>query len=156
MPKAVSGLEDHVGYWLRFVSNQVSQAFTAKVETEGVTVAEWVVLREMFEHSAANPSHLAERLALSRGAVSKLIDRLIAKDLVKKQLGMAVPSNRDGRYQTLELTKAGRRLVPKLAKLADKNDDQFFGHLSSKQRTEFVRLLKEIVVTNGWKKVPTK
>jgi DNA-binding MarR family transcriptional regulator len=156
MTRSISGLEDHLGYWLRFVSNHASQAFTAKVETEGVTVAEWVVLREMFDHSSVNPSQLAERLALSRGAVSKLIDRLVAKELVAKQLGKAIPSNADGRYQTVELTTAARMLVPKLAKLADKNDSEFFGHLSTKQKAELVLLLKEIVTVNGWKQMPTK
>ena len=153
---SVSRLEDHLGYWLRFVSNHASQAFTAKVGTEGVTVAEWVVLREMFDHSSVSPSQLAERLALSRGAVSKLIDRLVSKDLVKKQLGKAIPSNVDGRYQIVELTTTGRMLVPKLAKLADKNDSEFFGHLSTKQKTELVLLLKEIVTAHGWKKMPTE
>jgi len=28
----VSALEDHLGYWLRYVSNQVSHAFSLKVE----------------------------------------------------------------------------------------------------------------------------
>jgi hypothetical protein len=41
----VSQLEAHLGYWLRAVSNHVSHAFKMKVETHGVTVAEWVVLR---------------------------------------------------------------------------------------------------------------
>ncbi|MEI9903207.1 MAG: hypothetical protein WDN06_03970 [Asticcacaulis sp.] len=44
-----SHLEAHLGYWMRFVSNHVSQAFARKVEAHGVTVAEWVVLRELFE-----------------------------------------------------------------------------------------------------------
>lgn len=156
MTKSVSALEDHVGYWLRFVSNHVSQAFTAKVETEGVTVAEWVVLREMFDHSSINPSRLAERMALSRGAVSKLIDRLVAKDLVEKKTGKEFPSNLDGRYQTVELTTAGRKLVPELAKLADVNDREFLGHLSAKQKAGLVLLLKEIVSVNGWRTTPTK
>ena len=38
----VSPLEKHVGYWLRYVSNQVSYAFRARIEENGVTVAEWV------------------------------------------------------------------------------------------------------------------
>jgi Transcriptional regulators len=156
MTKSISSLEDHLGYWLRFVSNHASQAFSAKVETKGVTVAEWVVLREMFDHSSVNPSQLAARLALSRGAVSKLIDRLVLKDLVEKQQGKEIPSNADGRFQTVELTTTGRMLVPKLAKLADKNDSEFFGHLSTRQKTELVMLLKGIVTTHGWKKMPTK
>ncbi|MBS2010923.1 MAG: MarR family transcriptional regulator [Cyanobacteria bacterium SZAS TMP-1] len=156
MTKSISSLEDHLGYWLRFVSNHASQAFSTKVESEGVTIAEWVVLREMFDHSSVNPSQLAERLALSRGAVSKLVDRLVSKGLVEKQQSKTISPNADGRYQTIELTRTGRTLVPKLARLADKNDIEFFGHLSTKQKKKLVLLLKEIVTTHGWKKVPTE
>ena len=28
----VSNLEDHLGYWIRYVSNQVSHAFSLKIE----------------------------------------------------------------------------------------------------------------------------
>ena len=45
-----SSLQSHVGFWLRFVSNHVSHAFKLKVETRGVTVAEWVVLRSIVRH----------------------------------------------------------------------------------------------------------
>ena len=58
--KKPSTLEDHAGYWLRYVSNHVSHAFARKVEAQGVTVAEWVLLREMFNTGAANPSQLAD------------------------------------------------------------------------------------------------
>ena len=34
-----SHLTSHLGYWLRHVSNHVSQAFARKVEQQGVTVA---------------------------------------------------------------------------------------------------------------------
>ena len=43
--KECSTLEAHVGYWLRFVSNHVSQAFRRKVEARGVSVSEWVAMR---------------------------------------------------------------------------------------------------------------
>ena len=74
MPKthtAVSALESHLGYWLRYVSNQVSHAFAPKVQARGVTVAEWVVLRERYDKEV-RPSALAERLGMTRGAISKL------------------------------------------------------------------------------------
>ncbi len=43
----VSTLEAHLGYWLRYVSNHVSHAFALKVAAHGVSVAEWVVMREL-------------------------------------------------------------------------------------------------------------
>jgi hypothetical protein len=63
----ISELEEHVGYWLRFVSNRVSYAFMQTVEAKGVTVAEWAVMREMLEAGPVNPSRLAERFGMTRG-----------------------------------------------------------------------------------------
>ena len=44
-PDSPSSLDRHLGYWLRAVSNAVSRGFAARVEAEGVSVAEWVFLR---------------------------------------------------------------------------------------------------------------
>lgn len=136
----VSNLQDHTGYWLRFVSNHVSQAFARAIEARGVSVAEWVVLRILFEKEAESPSNIAAQLAMTRGAVTKIADKLIIKALI---LRAADPE--DGRAQVLSLTAKGRRLVPDLAGLADENDSAFFGHLSAADRKALTRILKEIV-----------
>src|SRR5579862_5488142 len=112
-----SDLTAHLGYWLRYVSNHVSQAFARKVERHGVTVAEWVLMRHLLEEESLAPSRLAERMGMTRGAISKLADRLIAKSMLVRA---ADPL--DGRAQMLSLTSAGRALVPQLAALADAND----------------------------------
>ena len=78
-------LSSHLGYWLRFVSNHVSHAFALKVENLGVTVAEWVVLRQLLAAEPAAPSRLADLMGVTRGTVSKLVDRLIAKELVARE-----------------------------------------------------------------------
>ncbi|MBX3437242.1 MAG: MarR family transcriptional regulator [Planctomycetaceae bacterium] len=147
--KSASTLETHAGYWLRYVSNHVSHAFAKKVEAQDVTVAEWVLLRQMFDTGAANPSQLAEAIGMTRGAVSKLVERLC-----QKKLAMRSASEGDRRYQTVELTVSGRRLVPVLAQLADENDREFFGHLKPDERTKLVNLLQDIVRRHGWKVLP--
>src|ERR1700744_368505 len=108
-----NSLEAHLGYWLRFVSNHVSTAFQLKGEGRGVTVADGVILRALFDADEINPSQLAEVVGLTRGAVSKLVDRLVAKKLLS-----CIVEKADRRYQTVALTPAGRRLVPILARLA--------------------------------------
>ena len=147
--KSTSALEDHAGYWLRYVSNHVSHSFAQKVEAKGVTVAEWVLLREMLDAGVVNPSQLADTVGMTRGAVSKLVERLCRKNLAVRAL-----SEDDRRYQTVELTAAGKRLVPVLALLADENDREFFGHLKPEARTTLVSLLRDIVRQHGWKDVP--
>lgn len=144
----LSALDSHLGYWLRYVSNQVSHAFALKVQSRGVTVAEWVVLRELHDGDA-QPSALSARLGLTRGAISKLADRLVAKGLVARQ---AVEG--DGRSQMLSLTGKGRALVPELAALADRNDQEFFGDLDASVRRTVEAAMKEIVRRHGLKAIP--
>lgn len=146
----VSALEDHLGYWLRFVSNHVSHAFQTKVEALGVTVAEWVALRELFDAGEVAPSELAERLGMSRGAISKLVDRLIAKGLVERS-----DEGPDRRYRSARITSAGKKLVPRLARLADGNDIEFFGHLDPGRRQQLAETLREIVRRHDLKNLPT-
>jgi DNA-binding MarR family transcriptional regulator len=150
MAKAVvSSLEAHLGYWLRRVSNHVSHGFSRKLAELDVTVAEWVVLRELFDDHSTVPSELADRLGMTRGAISKLADRLAAKGLAIRNA-----SADDRRYQTLMLTVEGRVLVPMLAALADINDAEFFGHLEPKERTKLEQTMREIARFHGWQEIP--
>ena len=146
---STSSLQDHTGYWLRYVSNHVSHAFSQKVEAQGVTVAEWVLLREMLDAGPTNPSQLADMVGMTRGTISKLIERLCRKELVERSM-----TDDDRRYQTVELTFAGKRLVPILAQLADENDREFFGHLNAEEKQLLVNVLQDIVRRHGWKDVP--
>lgn len=148
-PAPISGLEDHLGFWLRYVSNQVSHAFSRKVEARGVTVAEWVLLRELYGRDPVAPSALAERLGMTRGGISKLVDRCEAKSLVTSTAGKA-----DRRYQELALTPAGKMLVPELAALADDNDAEFFAHLAPEDRVTLERIMRDIVRRRSLRHVP--
>lgn len=147
--RRTSDLTSHLGYWLRSVSNHVSQAFARKVERHGVTVAEWVLMRQLLDEDALAPSHLAKRIGMTRGAITKLADRLIAKSLLVR---VADPD--DGRAQTLALTTKARKLVPELAALADANDTEFFEFLSPKDRATLLRILRNFVETHGLKSIP--
>jgi DNA-binding MarR family transcriptional regulator len=147
----VSDLKKHVGFWLRFVSNHVSHAFARKLLASGVTVAEWVVMREMFDDHETSPGVLAERIGMTRGGVSKLVDRLVKKKLVTRR-----DRSDDRRFQTIALTAAGRRLTPQLAALADQNDEEFFHPLSSGERAALIAIMKKLVDAHGLQTLPTE
>jgi DNA-binding MarR family transcriptional regulator len=147
----VSDLKKHVGFWLRFVSNHVSQAFAHNLLASGVTVAEWVVMREMFDDEEISPGVVAERIGMTRGGVSKLVDRLVSKKLVTRR-----DRSDDRRFQSIALTGAGRRLVPLVAALADQNDEEFFRPLSARERAALIATMKKLVVAHGLQTVPTE
>lgn len=145
-----SELKAHIGFWMRVVSNHVSHAFARKLETSGVTVAEWVILREMYgTGKRTSPSVVADLTGLSRGAVSKLISRLLGKGLVTR-----TESTRDRRYQDIELTKGATALVPRLAKLADENDREFFGVIAKAERETLKEILQRIVALHELTRMP--
>lgn len=148
-PRKISALTDHLGYWLRLVSNHVSQSFARRLDDKGVTVAEWVVLRELYDVEALAPSRLAKAMGMTKGAISKLAERLIDKALIARE---AAPA--DGRAHLLSLSVKGRRLVPELALLADENDKEFFEHLSASERTEIKRMLENVVEARQLKDIP--
>lgn len=115
-----------------------------------MTVAEWVVLREMYEHQdKTSPGHVSKLTGLTKGAISKLIDRLLEKNLVLRE-----PSVNDRRYQEIKLTRKAIALVPDLATLADQNDDEFFSALTAKERRELVAILQKIAMQKKLKAVP--
>lgn len=147
----ISELTSHLGYWMRMVSNQVSLAFAKKLEAKDVTVAEWVVMRELYDVEALAPSRLAKRMGMTRGAISKLADRLIDKALIARN---ASPD--DGRAQSLALTAEGRRLVPELAALADTNDAEYFGHLQPDERQMIEDMLRAIAERRDIRTIPVE
>jgi DNA-binding MarR family transcriptional regulator len=149
MPSDVPELTAHLGYWLRQLSNHVSYAFARKLAARDVTVAEWAVMRALYAREPSPPSRLADEMALTRGAVSKLADRLISKGLVAKE-----PDRDDGRAHKLKLTKAGMRLLPELAALADQNETECFAQMPDQDRRALERILKDTVARLGIVTIP--
>ncbi len=132
-----SHLKSHIGYWLRIVSNAVSHSFAKKLAATDVTVAEWVILREMYSgDETTSPSVVADMTGLTRGAVSKLIERLLQKGLVTR-----AEASGDRRYQEIRLTSAAKKLVPRLASIADENDGSFFSVLTTSERSALKSIL---------------
>lgn len=144
MSYPVSDLTDHTGYWIRLLSNDVSNSFARKIEEEGVTVAEWSFMRTLFDEERSSPTALADKMGMTRGAISKLADRLTAKGLV-----MRTASKVGRRGQSLSLTPEGREKVPNLARLADQNDAEYFGMLTREDRDAIDRIVRALVKRRG-------
>lgn len=153
IPKTTSPppLEAHLGFWLRFVSNQVSQRFRQQLEAQGVTVAEWVALRTLLAQGEGSHARLIDALGMTKGAASKVISRLEEKGLARRQWAEG-----RARGQVLVLTAQGRALVPTLARLADDNDEHFFGHLSAAERTALTSAIQALVRHHQFLQIPTE
>jgi DNA-binding MarR family transcriptional regulator len=88
-------------------------------------------------------------MGMTKGAISKLADRLLAKGLVVR-----TESRQDRRAHHLSLSPEGRAKVPILAALADENDAEYFGLLTAEDREAFDRILRALAAKRGLSAVP--
>ena len=86
---------------------------------------------------------------MTKGAISKLGERLIAKGLVAR-----AESQEDKRAHSLSLTKEGRAKIPVLASLADENDAEFFGVLTKEDHEALDRILRVLAERRELKATP--
>lgn len=142
--KVPSGLEEHLGYWLRCLSNFVSHTFAERLEQQGVSVAQWVVLRTLYDRGGATLNEAAGLVGVDKSTLSRMVERLVQKDLVDRAEG------RDRRSLGLSLTAAGKKMVLQSAKLADENDEAFFHSLSAGKREALLGTIKQLLAANGW------
>jgi DNA-binding MarR family transcriptional regulator len=145
----VAELESHVGYWLRRVSNAVSGEFARSLQARQTSVAEWILLRHLYEREEATPGELAEALTMTRGAISKIVDKLQAKGWIGSRV-----NPQDSRGQILSLKPAGRRNLPALAEVADRNDELFFACLDAEESSDLRRLLSKVAQHHQIRAVP--
>lgn len=143
MPKKPTALPDHLGYWLRKLSNAVSSSFAERLAAHDVSVPQWVVLRVVFDHDSLPLKDIVARVEVDQGSLSRMIDRLLARGWV-----LRVTDASDRRAVAISLTAEGRKLVPKLAAEADRNEEVFFSGLSQPERGKFLRTIQKLLNQN--------
>jgi DNA-binding MarR family transcriptional regulator len=146
-----SALEVYLGYWLRRVSNRVSGAFARAFQERQVSVAEWVVLSEIDEHPEIRPAELADTTGLTRGAISKVLDKVEEKEWITRKT-----LETDNRGQLLFLTRQGRRVLPELREIADRNDQRLFDCLDVTEKATLRQLLRKLTDWHEIRDVPVE
>jgi DNA-binding MarR family transcriptional regulator len=143
MPSKPSALEDHLGYWLRKLSNAVSSSFAERLARQEVSVPQWVVLRTLFDHESLPLKEIVARVEVDQGSLSRMVDRLMVRGWVQREADAG-----DRRAVAISLTKQGRSLVPTLATEADKNEEAFFAGLSQTEHEKFLQTIQELLTRN--------
>ncbi|MFJ3908407.1 DNA-binding MarR family transcriptional regulator [Streptomyces sp. 2132.2] len=140
MTSPPSGLRDHLGYWIRRLSDEVHGRFERELAAHDVTVAQWAVLITVHRGDAVTTREVGRYINVDAGAVSRLVDRLVAKDLMTRE-----PDPASRRSLRLTLTPAGRELVPRLAEIADANDAHFFSALEPGRREQLEGWVRRLI-----------
>ena len=95
--------EDSVAHLMRRILNMVAMQVENELEPSGLTNAQWVPLLKLYMGSASTVAELARECQLDAGGMTRLLDRLETKGLVRR-----IRSSEDRRVVNLELTDEGR------------------------------------------------
>jgi DNA-binding MarR family transcriptional regulator len=101
-----------------------------------ISAAQLIVLASVADREADSASGLCKNISYDPGAMTRMIDRLQQKGLVRR-----VPNADDRRAANLELTAAGRALYPQLIAAKETVQMQFLRGFGA----EDVRLLEKLL-----------
>ena len=107
--------EESVGYLMRRILSLVAQGVERELEPKGLTNAQWVPLFKLYIGCASTVADLARQCDLDAGSMTRLLDRLEAKQLCRR-----VRSAEDRRVVNLELTEAGRAAAQEIPAILSK------------------------------------
>jgi MarR family transcriptional regulator, organic hydroperoxide resistance regulator len=124
--------------WLRFLRlHQRLQALgTQTLRPIGLSPPQFDVLSNLIDHEGMSQSELAQRLFVTKGNVSGLIDRLVEAGYVERR---ATPGDR--RSNALHLTQQGRAVADKGMALQSAHVNRTLSSLSKAELAELHRLL---------------
>ena len=94
--------------WFRFMRlhQRMLMQMTARIRMLGLSIPQFDLLSTLTEQEGISQSELAERLYVTKGNVSGLVDRLVQAGLVERR---AIAGDR--RSYAMHLTPEGRRLA---------------------------------------------
>jgi DNA-binding MarR family transcriptional regulator len=101
--------EQSVAYLMRRILASASMEVERELEPSGLTNAQWVPLLKLSMGSVSTVAELARGCQLDTGGMTRLLDRLETKGLVRR-----VRSREDRRVVNLELTNEGRAAAKKI------------------------------------------
>jgi len=107
-PRSADAAVDPLRVWFRFVRLQqrASAAIGAELRGIGLSIPQFDLLSTLTEREGSTQQELAERLYVTKGNVSGLVDRLVEAGLVERR---AIPGDR--RSHALHLTERGKDLA---------------------------------------------
>jgi DNA-binding MarR family transcriptional regulator len=109
---------DSVGYQMHQIVQAMRRQIDQRMAALGLTAAQWHPLWRIRLEGTVGARELAQSIGVDPGAMTRLVDRLVAKGLVERVRGRG-----DRRTVELTLTAAGRSVADKVpAELAAVNN----------------------------------
>ncbi|MFZ5518837.1 MAG: MarR family winged helix-turn-helix transcriptional regulator [Candidatus Zhuqueibacterota bacterium] len=105
----------------------------------GVSIVEFRCLRTLYEHESLTVNHLAQKMSLTSSRVTRIVDGLVRKKLVNRDIGET-----DRRVYNLSLTGAGMDLSKKLIRDYQKIHEQIMQNIPAEYQKSMIQVLEQL------------
>jgi MarR family transcriptional regulator, lower aerobic nicotinate degradation pathway regulator len=132
------------GYAIRRLHQISVGIFLQEAGELGITPVQYAALQSVCNQPGVDQRSLARSIALDTSTTGGVVDRLEARGWLERQ---ADPQDR--RVRQLVLTEAGHTALEEVRPAMERAQEQMLAPLTERQRTEFMRLLQQLVAQNN-------
>lgn len=130
---------ENLGYLLNRCGGQMAARFARALEPYGISIAQWGALLAIHERGQAAPSEIAARIGIDRGATTRLVARMEAKEFVERR-----ENAEDGRSVMLSLSPGTAALMPELLALSRKVNQEALALLPDPEAAALLSTLRQL------------
>lgn len=134
--------DESVGYLMRRILALLSQDIEREMEPTGLTNAQWLPIFKLYLGHASTVAELARGCDHDAGAMTRLLDRLEAKELCQR-----VRSTDDRRVVNIELTPAGVAAAQDIPAILSKVQNDYLAGFSVEEWQALKGYLRRILTT---------
>lgn len=129
------------GFVISQAAYAISKSLTKRMKEAGVNLTphEFAILNRLTEYPTLNQRNIAQLTYKDRPAVTRMLERMIAKGLVEKQL-----CDKDRRAFQVALTEKGREVRECVLPIAQGVMRQALANAEGKEITTTLKILKQI------------
>ena len=142
-PEAEGQVHGGLGYWVGSLASSMRKELEQELAPFDVSPTQWAILEMCYRGEANTLTGLLRVVPVDAAAISRQVAKLAAKGLIRRRR-----ESRDRRLVRLDLTEAGRKLVPELAKCVQANNAKFLAGIS-KEEQEVIILAIERMLRNA-------
>jgi DNA-binding MarR family transcriptional regulator len=126
-------------FWFGRIRKALRCAFEARAASLEITVAQFLVLRRLWEGDGILISVLTREVSSDGGTITGLLDRLEAKGLIRREQDHA-----DRRVRRVFLTSTGQALKEPLMGILSALEEEALAGFSPQERTALTRALERV------------
>jgi DNA-binding MarR family transcriptional regulator len=117
----------------------IDQIYSQSIESLGLTVIEWYILRALYEQDGQHASELARAVGRAATSFTPILDKLQHKDMIQRR-----PDPADRRAVRIYLTDTAQEYRQRVMEAADRIEKDIHGRINNGDYSTFKSVLSTL------------